>query len=108
MAESGVTKEEMFPKLIKLLDKNKGSTIIYVALQKHTEELAKLLRENGFKAKAFHAGMKAEVKTDLQDDFMRVDDSIMVATIAFGMGIDKANIRNVVHFCVPQSIESYS
>ncbi|QSZ33768.1 hypothetical protein DSL72_005339 [Monilinia vaccinii-corymbosi] len=108
LAESGMTKRDLFPKLVNFLRKNKGSTIIYVTLQKHTEELALLLNQEGFKAKAFHAGMQTSAKTKLQDEFMRTDDLIMVATIAFGMGIDKGSIRNVVHFSVPQSLESYS
>ncbi|KAA8574219.1 hypothetical protein EYC84_005726 [Monilinia fructicola] len=108
LAESGKTKKDLFPKLVDFLHKNKGSTIIYVTLQAQTEELALLLRQNGFKAKAFHAGMPTDAKTQLQDEFMRNDDLIMVATIAFGMGIDKGSIRNVVHFSVPQSLESYS
>lgn len=98
----------MLPKLKQFLQKHKGSTIIYVTLQKQTENLANILVEAGFKAKAFHAGMTPEAKTKLQDDFMRSNDMIMVATIAFGMGIDKGSIRNVIHFSVPQSLESYS
>ncbi|KAB8303201.1 hypothetical protein EYC80_004648 [Monilinia laxa] len=108
LAESGKRKKDLFPKLVDFLHKSKGSTIIYVTLQAHTEELASLLRQKGFKAKAFHAGMPTNAKTQLQDEFMGTDDLIMVATIAFGMGIDKGSIRNVVHFSVPQSLESYS
>lgn len=87
---------------------NKGASIVYVTLQKHTEELAADLRRQGFKARAFHAGMETPVKMQLQDEFMRCEDLIIVATIAFGMGIDKASIRNVVHFNIPSSLESYS
>ncbi|KAF7931699.1 uncharacterized protein EAE98_004435 [Botrytis deweyae] len=108
LAESGDRKVTMLPKLKDFLRKHKGSTIIYVTLQKQTENLASILVEAGFKAKAFHAGMTTEAKTKLQDDFMRSNDMIMVATIAFGMGIDKGSIRNVIHFSVPQSLESYS
>lgn len=81
---------------------------MYVTLQKQTEALAQDLRKQGFNAKAFHAGMETKFKTQLQDEFMRRDDLIIVATIAFGMGIDKASIRNVVHFNIPSSLESYS
>jgi hypothetical protein len=108
LAESGKTKKELYPVLHKFLKSNKGASIVYVTLQKHTEELAANLREHGFKAKAFHAGMETAVKTQLQDEFMRHEDLIIVATIAFGMGIDKASIRNVVHFSIPSSLESYS
>ncbi|ESZ94382.1 hypothetical protein SBOR_5246 [Sclerotinia borealis F-4128] len=108
LAESGDTKIHMLPKLKDFLQNHKGSTIIYVTLQKQAEDLARKLVESGFKAKAFHAGMRTEDKTKLQDEFMKSDDMIMVATIAFGMGIDKGSIRNVIHFTVPQSLESYS
>ncbi|KAH8674468.1 ATP-dependent DNA helicase-like protein recQ [Tricladium varicosporioides] len=108
IAESGKTKKALRPRLFEFLKANLGPTIIYVTLQKHTEELAATLRANGFKARAFHAGMETSVKMKLQDEFMRVNDLIMVATIAFGMGIDKANIRNIIHFNIPSSLESYS
>ena len=81
---------------------------MYVTLQKQTEAPAADLRGQGFKAKAFHAGMQTPEKTALQDEFMAKKDLIIVATIAFGMGIDKADIRNVVHFNIPSSLESYS
>ncbi|KAH7399729.1 ATP-dependent DNA helicase-like protein recQ [Cadophora sp. MPI-SDFR-AT-0126] len=108
LAESGKCKQDLFPKLFKLLRDNPGPSIVYVTLQKQTDETASDLRSQGFKAKAFHAGMDAAAKTELQDEFMRRDDLVIVATIAFGMGIDKANIRNVVHFNIPSSLESYS
>ena len=108
LAESGETKQELYPRLLTFLRKNQGSTIIYVTLQKQTEALALYLRGQGFKARAFHAGMQAAEKTLLQDEFLASNDLIMVATIAFGMGIDKESIRNVVHFNIPSSLESYS
>ena len=108
LAESAKTKKELYPKLVAFLNKNPGPSIVYVTLQKQTEALALELKRQGFKARPFHAGMETSAKTQLQDDFMRNDDLIICATIAFGMGIDKANIRNVVHFNVPSSLESYS
>ncbi|CZR69417.1 related to QDE3 protein (involved in gene silencing) [Phialocephala subalpina] len=108
LAESGKDKKELLPKLFKFLKDNPGPTIVYVTLQKHTEDMALELKRQGFRARSFHAGMDAATKANLQDDFMRSDDLIIVATIAFGMGIDKADIRNVVHFNIPQSLESYS
>ncbi|KAL2071031.1 hypothetical protein VTL71DRAFT_12266 [Oculimacula yallundae] len=108
LAESGKTKQDLFPRLFQLLRDNPGPTIVYVTLQKQTEQTASNLRSQGFKAKAFHAGMDAAVKAKLQDEFMQSDNLIIVATIAFGMGIDKSNIRNVVHFNIPSSLESYS
>ncbi|TVY22595.1 ATP-dependent DNA helicase [Lachnellula hyalina] len=108
LAESGLTKKELYPRLCKFLEENPGPSIVYVTLQKQTEELAAELTRKGFKAKSFHAGMDTSVKTMIQEDFMRRNDLIIVATIAFGMGIDKANIRNVVHYNIPSSLESYS
>ena len=108
LAESAATKDELYPKLFSFLRINIGPSIVYVTLQKQTEVLAQDLRKQGFKAKAFHAGMQSSQKTAVQDEFMASSDLIIVATIAFGMGIDKANIRNVVHFNIPSSIESYS
>jgi RecQ family ATP-dependent DNA helicase len=108
LAESGSTKKELYPRLFKFLRNNKGATIVYVTIQKQTDELAAELRRQGFNAKAFHAGMDTPVKTAVQEEFMAKNDLIIVATIAFGMGIDKASIRNVVHFNIPSSLESYS
>ena len=108
LAESAKTKQDLYPKLFALLWSNPGPSIVYVTLQKQTEALAADLTAQGFRARAFHAGMETSTKTQLQDDFMRSDDLIICATIAFGMGIDKANIRNVVHFNIPSSLESYS
>lgn len=108
LAESSKTKHELYPRLFKFLKGNPGPTIIYVTLQKQTELLAQMLRKQGFNAKAFHAGMKTPDKTKIQDEFMAASEMVIVATIAFGMGIDKAGIRNVVHFNIPSSLESYS
>lgn len=72
------------------------------------EELAAKLREKGFNAAAFHAGMKVEDKTKTQDDFMANRVQIVVATIAFGMGVDKPDIRNIVHYTLPSTVEEYS
>lgn len=108
LARSFQTKKESYPELIKFLRAHPGPTIIYVTLQKHTEELAEQLQAHGFKARYFHAGMKTEEKTMCQEAFMASSELIVVATIAFGMGIDKADIRNVVHYDIPRSLEGYS
>lgn len=108
IAESVKTKQDAYPKLFKFLKSNPGASIVYVTLQKQTEALASSLRDKGFQARAFHAGMDTATKTQLQNDFMGSENLIIVATIAFGMGIDKATIRNVVHFNIPSSLESYS
>lgn len=107
-AESYQTKKQSYPKLRKFLTNNPGPTIIYVTLQKHTEELATQLRSHGFNASSYHAGMHTDDRAQCQNEFMASYDLIVVATIAFGMGIDKANIRNVVHYDVPRSLEGYS
>ncbi|THW27596.1 ATP-dependent DNA helicase [Aureobasidium pullulans] len=85
-----------------------GSTIIYVTLQKQAETLCKTLRQKSFDAAYYHAGMKVEEKMAVQDSFMASEIRIVVATIAFGMGVDKSDIRNVVHHDLPSSIEEYS
>jgi len=108
LAQSFHTKKESYPHLISFLKAHTGPTVVYVTLQKHTEQLAQNLRNHGFTAKHFHAGMTVPEKIACQEAFMASDKMIMVATIAFGMGIDKANIRNVVHYDVPRSLESYS
>lgn len=107
LARSFQTKKESYPELRSFLKGHSGPTVIYVTLQKQTEELAEQLRKHGFKAKPFHAGQKPEEKIRCQDDFMSSSDLVVVATIAFGMGIDKANIRNVVHYDIPRSLEGY-
>ncbi|TIA33953.1 ATP-dependent DNA helicase [Aureobasidium pullulans] len=85
-----------------------GSTIIYVTLQKQAETLCKTLRQKSFDAAYYHAGMKVEEKMAVQDSFMASEIRIVVATIAFGMGVDKSDIRNVIHHDLPSSIEEYS
>ncbi len=85
-----------------------GPTIVYVTLQRTAEESAVRLAAAGFEARAYHAGMQDEVRAAIQDWFMASDQAIVVATIAFGMGIDKANIRYVYHYNLPKSLENYS
>jgi RecQ family ATP-dependent DNA helicase len=97
-----------YPLLFDFLRNNPGPTIVYATVQKQTEELADDLREQGFKAVHFHAGEKADYKTMIQDQFLHSGNMIVCATIAFGMGIDKPDVRNVVHFDIPSSIEGYS
>lgn len=83
-------------------------TIVYVTLQPTAELVATALTEHGFPAKAYHAGMDSEERAMVQDWFMESHDAIVVATIAFGMGIDKAGIRYVYHYNLPKSLENYS
>jgi ATP-dependent DNA helicase RecQ len=86
----------------------RGPTIVYVTLQKTAEEVAAALAGAGFSAVAYHAGMEAEVREKVQNEFMAATDQIVVATIAFGMGIDKADIRAVYHYNLPKSLENYA
>ena len=86
--------------------KNK-SGIIYTLNRKTTEELADILMANGIKAIAYHAGLDGKLRADRQDLFMNEDVHVIVATIAFGMGIDKPDIRFVIHYNIPKSIENY-
>lgn len=83
-------------------------SIVYVTLQKTAEQMAAYLGKAGLEARAYHAGLDSETRDTLQQAFMSGEINCIVATIAFGMGIDKADIRNVVHFDLPKSIENYS
>jgi len=94
--------------LDRLRERPTGPTIVYVTLQRTAEQVAELLCCAGHPAKAYHAGFEAEQRTAVQDWFIRSADGIVVATIAFGMGIDKADIRHVYHYNLPKSLENYS
>jgi ATP-dependent DNA helicase RecQ len=85
-----------------------GPTIVYATLQKTAERVAADLVRAGLEARAYHAGMEAEERAAVQDWWMRAPAGIVVATIAFGMGIDKATVRYVYHYNLPKSLESYS
>ena len=88
------------------LHKNK-SGIIYTLNRKTTEDLAKMLIANGIKAVAYHAGLDSKLRSARQDQFLNEDVDVIVATIAFGMGIDKPDFRFVIHYNIPKSIENY-
>lgn len=85
-----------------------GSTIVYVTLQRTAEAVAHSLTAAGLQAKAYHAGMPDDVREAVQEWFIASQTGIVVATIAFGMGVDKANIRYVYHYNVPKSLENYA
>ncbi|QIR14617.1 RecQ family ATP-dependent DNA helicase [Shewanella aestuarii] len=85
-----------------------GAGIVYVTLQQTAEQVANQLSEQGVNAAAYHAGMDSETRKSIQQAFMTNEVKVIVATIAFGMGIDKADIRFVIHYDLPKSIENYS
>lgn len=101
-------KRNAFQALLHLLDKHKEQpAIIYSFSRKDTEELAIDLEAEGFKAMAYHAGLDSGTRQKTQEMFIRDEISIIVATIAFGMGIDKPDIRLIVHYTIPKSLEGY-
>ena len=105
---SVIEKKNAFPKLLSLLEKYRDdSVIIYCFSRNDTEKLAKKLDANGFKARAYHAGLTQEKRSRVQEYFIKDKVNIIVATIAFGMGIDKPNVRLVVHYTYPKTIEGY-
>ena len=94
--------------IIKFIKANPGkSGIIYCLSRKKVEELAEILRANGINASAYHAGMDSSARSDVQDDFLKENIDVIVATIAFGMGIDKPDVRFVMHYDMPKSLEGY-
>jgi ATP-dependent DNA helicase RecQ len=103
-----INKKKAFPKLVNLLDKYKNeSAIIYCFSRKETEEIAENLRLNKFNARAYHAGLEKSKRKLVQELFVKDEVNIIVATIAFGMGIDKPDIRLVVHYTYPKTLEGY-
>jgi ATP-dependent DNA helicase RecQ len=103
-----IEKEQTIKSIVKFITGHKGkSGIIYTLNRKTTEELAEILMANQIKAVAYHAGLDQKLRADRQDQFLNEDVQVIVATIAFGMGIDKPDIRYVIHFNIPKSIENY-
>ncbi len=94
--------------LLEVLQKNTGTSIVYATLQRDAERVADFLAASGIQARAYHAGLSEEVKPEVQDWWMTTPNAIVVATIAFGMGIDKANVRGVYHYQLPKSLEGYA
>lgn len=101
-------KDQTLKNMAKFITQNKGkSGIIYTLNRKTTEELADMLMANGVKAVAYHAGLDSKLRSERQDLFLNEDVQVIVATVAFGMGIDKPDIRFVMHYNIPKSIENY-
>jgi len=103
-----VNLEQTNKSIVRFIQQHKNkSGIIYTLNRKTTEELAKMLVANGIKAVAYHAGLDAKLRSERQDQFLNEDVHVIVATIAFGMGIDKPDVRFVIHYNIPKSIENY-
>ncbi|MBO1518313.1 RecQ family ATP-dependent DNA helicase [Oceanisphaera pacifica] len=104
-----VTEPEKVDTLIAQVRLNPSApTIVYVTLQHTAEQVAEQLMAAGLQARAYHAGMEQDQRRQLQQAFMKGQEPCIVATIAFGMGVDKSDIRRVIHFDLPKSIENYS
>ncbi len=101
-------KQKPFSQLTAFLrSRSAGAGIVYCLSRKRVDSVAEKLVEAGFSAASYHAGLSAQQRKEVQDAFLRDDIRIIVATVAFGMGIDKSNIRYVVHYDIPKNIESY-
>ena len=101
-------KHDVDREIIRFIKQNEGkSGIIYCLSRKKVEELAELLTANGIRSHAYHAGMDAATRAANQDDFLMERVEVIVATIAFGMGIDKPDVRYVIHYDIPKSLEGY-
>lgn len=101
-------KQDVAKEIIKYIKNNSGkSGIIYCLSRKKVEELAEILKVNGIKSLPYHAGMDSATRTMNQDKFLMEEADVIVATIAFGMGIDKPDVRYVIHYDIPKSLEGY-
>lgn len=101
-------KKNVVKEIVRFIKGNSGKTgIIYCLSRKKVEEIAEVLNINGIKALPYHAGLDAKTRADTQDKFLMEDVEVIVATIAFGMGIDKPDVRYVIHHDIPKSMEGY-
>lgn len=104
---SGIANKNKLSESLRLINATPGAAVAYTLSRKGAEELADYLKKNGLTATAYHAGLNANERTRIQDQFMDNHFKVIVATVAFGMGIDKADIRLVLHVGVPASLEGY-
>jgi ATP-dependent DNA helicase RecQ len=103
-----VTQTHKNSQLEQIITAQQGAGIVYVTLQHSAETVAQHLKQQGINACAYHAGFDSDIRSQIQQDFMGGKIQVIVATIAFGMGIDKSDIRFVIHYDLPKSIENYS
>ncbi len=103
-----VTQAHKDKQLEQVIKRQQGAGIVYVTLQHSAETVAQYLKQQGINACAYHAGFDSNTRSQIQQDFMAGKIQVIVATIAFGMGIDKSDIRFVIHYDLPKSIENYS
>jgi ATP-dependent DNA helicase RecQ len=100
--------QQAIKNILQFINANRGkSGIIYVINRKTADDVAQLLKVNGIKASAYHAGIDTKIRSKIQDKFLMEDIDVIVATIAFGMGIDKPDIRFIIHYDIPKSLENY-
>ncbi|KAH7340439.1 ATP-dependent DNA helicase [Rhizoctonia solani] len=100
--------DDKINQLVPMLQNRNGPVVIYVTLQAHTSECQSKLRARGIESEIYHAGLPSEARTNVQNWFMASQDGIVVCTIAFGMGIDKADLRQVIHLYMPKTLENFS
>ncbi|RZN39760.1 MAG: DNA helicase RecQ [Methanosarcinales archaeon] len=101
-------KDNAYHQLLQYLEGRKNdSGIIYCYSRKSADDLANKLQKEGYRTLPYHAGLKSTVRTETQDKFIKDDVEIIVATVAFGMGIDKSNVRFVIHYDLPKNLETY-
>ncbi len=102
-----IKSDDKLARLLRVINKVKGTGIVYVRSRKKTVEIANFLNKNGIKAGYYHAGLESKIRNDQQKLWMRDSNKVIVATNAFGMGIDKPNVRFVVHLDLPDTLEAY-
>lgn len=105
--EMNLKPKDRYLEVLRLVKSIEGAGVVYALTRKETETLAEFLEENKVSAAAYHAGLPVEKRGKIQDDFMENRFKVIVATVAFGMGVDKADVRFVIHAGMPGSLESY-
>ncbi|MDZ7611731.1 MAG: RecQ family ATP-dependent DNA helicase [Candidatus Moranbacteria bacterium] len=107
LTQNNLKPKERYPEVLRIAETLPGSGIIYALTRKETETIAQYLKENGVETAAYHAGLQGDQREKIQQDFMQNKFRVIVATIAFGMGVDKPDIRFVIHSGMPKNLEGY-